>query len=88
MTTIFVVCFVAGLGLSVVSFVSGLHHRVLHLPRMLRHHGSRKSSSMINAAALTAFHRAGRPMEGFFVRKQAKGHGSKDRLEGQVKAGD
>lgn len=55
MTTIFVVCFVAGLGLSVVSFVSGLHHRVLHLPRMLRHHGSRKSSSMINAAALTAF---------------------------------
>lgn len=40
------------------------------------------------AAALTAFHRAGRPMEGFFVRKQAKGHGSKDRLEGQVNAGD
>src|SRR6476661_6886017 len=32
------------------------------------------------AAALTAFHRAGRPMEGFFVRKQAKGHGSKERL--------
>lgn len=40
------------------------------------------------AAALTAYHRAGRPMEGFFVRKQAKGHGSKDRLEGQVNAGD
>jgi orotate phosphoribosyltransferase len=40
------------------------------------------------AAALTAFHRAGQPMEGFFVRKQAKGHGSRDRLEGQVNAGD
>jgi orotate phosphoribosyltransferase len=40
------------------------------------------------AAALTAFHRAGRPLEGFFVRKQAKGHGSKDRLEGQVNPGD
>ncbi|MFO0821899.1 MAG: orotate phosphoribosyltransferase [Gemmataceae bacterium] len=40
------------------------------------------------AAALTAFHRAGRPMEGFFVRKQTKEHGSKERLEGQVKAGD
>ena len=40
------------------------------------------------AAALTAFHRAGRTLEGFFVRKQAKGHGSKERLEGQVKAGD
>lgn len=40
------------------------------------------------AAALTAFHRAGRQLEGFFVRKQAKGHGSKELLEGQVKAGD
>jgi orotate phosphoribosyltransferase len=40
------------------------------------------------AAALTAFHRNGRHLEGFFVRKQAKEHGSKDRLEGQVKAGD
>ncbi len=40
------------------------------------------------AAALTAFHRAGRHLEGFFVRKQAKEHGSKERLEGQVKAGD
>ena len=40
------------------------------------------------AAALTAFHRAGRSLEGFFVRKQAKGHGSKERLEGQVTAGD
>lgn len=40
------------------------------------------------AAALTAFHRNGRHLEGFFVRKQAKEHGSKERLEGQVKAGD
>jgi orotate phosphoribosyltransferase len=40
------------------------------------------------AAALTAYHRAGREMEGFFVRKQPKGHGSKDRVEGQVVAGD
>ncbi|MDB5308882.1 MAG: pyrE [Gemmataceae bacterium] len=40
------------------------------------------------AAALTAFHRHGRPLEGFFVRKQAKGHGSKERLEGQVGPGD
>jgi orotate phosphoribosyltransferase len=40
------------------------------------------------AAALTAFHRNGRMLEGFFVRKQAKEHGSKERLEGQVKAGD
>ena len=40
------------------------------------------------AAALTAFHRNGRQLEGFFVRKQVKEHGSKERLEGQVKAGD
>ena len=40
------------------------------------------------AAALVAFHKNGRSLEGFFVRKQAKGHGSKERLEGQVKAGD
>jgi orotate phosphoribosyltransferase len=40
------------------------------------------------AAALTAFHRHGHAIEGFFVRKQAKAHGSQDRLEGQVAAGD
>ena len=70
MTTLFITCFIAGLGLSVVSFVSGLEHvnvfdsifhghRVLHaarLPRMIRHAGPKRSrSSMINAAALTAF---------------------------------
>lgn len=65
MTTVFVVCFVAGLGLSVVSFVSGLEHvnvfdhifhahRALHLPPGGRHAGSRRTS-MINAAAITAF---------------------------------
>jgi orotate phosphoribosyltransferase len=42
----------------------------------------------MSAAALTAFHRHGRTMEGFFVRKHAKEHGSKERLEGQVRAGD
>ncbi len=40
------------------------------------------------AAALTAFHRNGRSLEGFFVRKQVKEHGAKERLEGVVKAGD
>jgi hypothetical protein len=71
MTTLFVVCFIAGLGLSVVSFVSGLHsvtlfdnifhgalhgHRMFHLPHALRHAGLKKSkSSAFNAAAVTAF---------------------------------
>ena len=67
MTTTFVVCFVAGLGLSVVSFVSGLEHvnvfdhvfhgfhgRALHLPRGIKHAGQRRTS-MLNAAAITAF---------------------------------
>jgi orotate phosphoribosyltransferase len=40
------------------------------------------------AAALTAFHRHGRAMEGFFVRKKAKEHGAKELVEGQVNAGD
>jgi orotate phosphoribosyltransferase len=40
------------------------------------------------AAALTAFHKHGRTMEGFFVRKQTKEHGSKQRLEGLVNSGD
>lgn len=40
------------------------------------------------AAALTAFHRAGQPMEGFFVRKNAKAHGSQELVEGQVRPGD
>jgi orotate phosphoribosyltransferase len=40
------------------------------------------------AAALVAFHKHGRQLEGFFVRKKVKEHGSQERLEGQVKAGD
>jgi orotate phosphoribosyltransferase len=39
-------------------------------------------------AAVLRFQQAGRTLEGFFVRKQAKGHGSQERLEGQVQAGD
>ena len=68
MTTLFVVCFIAGLGLSVLSFVSGLQHvtlfdtifhghRVMHLPNAIRHAGVKRSKagSMVNAAAITAF---------------------------------
>ena len=33
------------------------------------------------------FHQAGRSLEGFFVRKQAKGHGSQERIEGVLKPG-
>lgn len=40
------------------------------------------------AAALVAYHKQGRAIEGFFVRKQAKSHGSLDLIEGQVSAGD
>jgi orotate phosphoribosyltransferase len=40
------------------------------------------------AAALSAFHRNVRTLEGFIVRKQAKEHGSKELIEGQVNAGD
>lgn len=40
------------------------------------------------AAALTAFHRHGRTMEGFFVRKKVKEHGGKELVEGQVRTGD
>jgi orotate phosphoribosyltransferase len=39
-------------------------------------------------AAVLRFQRAGRTLEGFFVRKQAKGHGSQDRVEGRVSDGD
>jgi orotate phosphoribosyltransferase len=39
-------------------------------------------------AACLSYHRAGKPIEGFFVRKQAKDHGSKNRVEGLVKKGD
>jgi orotate phosphoribosyltransferase len=41
------------------------------------------------AAVVLAYHAHGREMEGFFVRKQAKSHGSKERVEGvALKPGD
>jgi orotate phosphoribosyltransferase len=40
------------------------------------------------AAALTAYHRHGRSLEGFFVRKKAKEHGAKELVEGQLNTGD
>jgi orotate phosphoribosyltransferase len=39
-------------------------------------------------AACLSYHRAGKSIEGFFVRKQAKDHGSQSRVEGLVKKGD
>jgi orotate phosphoribosyltransferase len=41
---------------------------------------------MATAAALR-YHEEGRPLEAFFVRKQAKEHGSQERVEGIVKPG-
>src|SRR5579885_32464 len=42
----------------------------------------------IAAAVALRYHQAGRPIEGFFVRKQAKGHGSQERVEGVLRPGD
>jgi orotate phosphoribosyltransferase len=42
---------------------------------------------MATAAALH-YHMHGRPLEGFFVRKQAKDHGSQQRVEGLVEPGN
>jgi orotate phosphoribosyltransferase len=39
------------------------------------------------AAAAQRYHQEGRTLEGFFVRKQTKGHGSQERIEGVLKAG-
>jgi orotate phosphoribosyltransferase len=39
------------------------------------------------AAVAQRYHQEGRPLEGFFVRKQAKGHGSQERVEGVLGAG-
>jgi orotate phosphoribosyltransferase len=39
-------------------------------------------------ATVMRYHDHGRSIEGFFVRKQAKDHGSKSRIEGKLKAGD
>jgi orotate phosphoribosyltransferase len=38
-------------------------------------------------AACLHYHHHGRQLEGFFVRKQAKDHGSQQRVEGRVEAG-
>jgi orotate phosphoribosyltransferase len=37
-------------------------------------------------AAILRYHEEGRPLEGFFVRKQAKGHGSQEMVEGLVRS--
>src|SRR5215472_3110414 len=39
------------------------------------------------AALAQRYHQEGRTLEGFFVRKQAKGHGSQERIEGVLKPG-
>jgi orotate phosphoribosyltransferase len=38
-------------------------------------------------AAAQRYHQEGRPLEGFFVRKQVKSHGSQERIEGVLPAG-
>jgi len=38
-------------------------------------------------AAVVRYHQEGRTLEGFFVRKQAKEHGSRERIEGVLPAG-
>jgi orotate phosphoribosyltransferase len=38
-------------------------------------------------AAVLHYHGQGRTLEGFFVRKEVKGHGSRERLEGVLPAG-
>jgi orotate phosphoribosyltransferase len=40
------------------------------------------------AACACRYHHAGRALEGFFVRKSAKDHGSKQLVEGRLNAGD
>jgi orotate phosphoribosyltransferase len=40
------------------------------------------------AATVVRYHDHGRELEGFFVRKQAKDHGSKSQIEGRLRPGD
>jgi orotate phosphoribosyltransferase len=42
----------------------------------------------MTAVALTCYHKKGRTLEGFFVRKQAKDHGSRSLIEGQLNPDD
>jgi orotate phosphoribosyltransferase len=39
-------------------------------------------------ATVQRYHQEGRALEGFYVRKQAKSHGSQERLEGLIRPGD
>lgn len=41
----------------------------------------------LTTACVTEYHRRGRPLEGFFVRKQPKTHGSQERIEGVLPPG-
>jgi orotate phosphoribosyltransferase len=41
----------------------------------------------MTTAAVMRYHQEGRTLEGFFVRKQAKGHGSQERIEGVLEPG-
>jgi orotate phosphoribosyltransferase len=41
----------------------------------------------MTTAAAARYHQEGRWLEGFFVRKQAKGHGSQERIEGVLEPG-
>ena len=41
----------------------------------------------LTTAAVIAYHRHGRPMEGFWVRSQAKAHGTQKLVEGALKPG-
>lgn len=54
MSTLFVVTFLTGLGLSGVTFLSGFHGRHIHLPKVFRHGGKTKTPA-VNLAAITAF---------------------------------
>ncbi|HWW60332.1 MAG TPA: hypothetical protein VN181_03100 [Thermoanaerobaculia bacterium] len=71
MTTLFITCFLVGLALSVLSFVSGFEHITIldnffhhghghihthvHLPKGLKGAGKRARASSFNLAAITAF---------------------------------
>jgi orotate phosphoribosyltransferase len=41
----------------------------------------------LTAAAVIAYHRHGRPMEGFWVREEVKSHGTQKRIEGGLRQG-
>ena len=41
----------------------------------------------LTAAAVIAYHRHGRPMEGFWVREEVKSHGTQKRIEGGLRKG-